>query len=277
MNSPDEGFNWQRQFYEKMPLKTRQELLSAERIFPYEVVGQNEPADNYARNLRHLAQFYWTKFIYERVHGMGNLGDLERAEHLLDLAIRKIGAAFYLLNDMGNIHLEYYKLYAKSLSQHTGLDPVELSRAQDRARRCFEDSIVVQRHQLRAYFNLAYVEAELSPHASRVQSLRKAIADLREGLKHPNWERAPIPDQTCGALYNLGCYYARLAPNDPKAESACVAVLRKAARLGLISPLEVERDFHSKDGDFNAILKGARPETRSILGKLEKDLGRHYR
>ena len=144
LEDADEGFNWQRRFYEKMLLATREELLSAEQIFPYVVVGKADPADLYARNLRYLAQFYWAKFVYERERGLGYLEDIERAKYLLEQAMQTIGKMFYLLNDMGNIHLEYYKvLKAHKMpgnSAHLPIKPdrSELENALENARNSFK-------------------------------------------------------------------------------------------------------------------------------------------
>jgi len=277
VNSPDEGFNWQRRFYEKMPLKLRQELSSADQIIPYEVVGQSDLPDAYTRNLRRLAKFYWSKFIFERERGAGYLGDLERAEYLLDLAMRKIGSAFYLLNDTGNILIEFYKVHAKSLPpEPTRFDKAELEKTLQRARRSFEDSIAVEKRQLRAYFNLAFIETRPGAAAAREENLRAAIGFLKKGLDYPNWEREPVDEFRCSALYNLGCYYARLAAFDPAAEGSCIEVLRKAAALGLISPQDVEHDFTAPDGDFYKLMQAATPERRSLFAELQDQLPANY-
>ena len=277
VHSPDEGFNWRRRFYANMSLTLRQEIYSAERVFPYEVVAQNEPIDVYVSNLRRLAQFYWAKFIYEQDRRAGYLGDLERAEYLLELALRKSGTGFYLLNDMGNIRIEHFKILSKSLPlPRSHLDAADLEMVLVRARQNFKESIAVQKRQLRAYFNLAFVEADLSSPLTRAQSLRTAVQYLREGLRYPNWEREPVDEFRCSALYNLACYYARLAPDEPLAERNSIAVLRKTARLGLISPLDVDRDFNTQEGDFFRFIRNSPAETRALYKKLESDLSRNY-
>ncbi len=282
VNSPDEGFNWQRRFYGKMPLRIRQELLSAEQIFPYEVVGEDEPSDVFARNLRRLAQFYWAKFIYERERGLGYLQDLGRAEYLLDLAILKIGSAFYLLNDMGNIFLEYYNVQLKAASSpSTGLAGDEEHSYLNRARSSFEESLAVHENQLRAYYNLAYIEADTvaakTSAKTQEQRLRKAIDYLEKGLQYDNWEREPIRDHTCNALFNLSCYYARLVPFSKSAKQDCIRVLEKTAEYGLVSPEDVNREFNTEGGDFHLLVGDKKSAMHTTLRNLESRLSRNYR
>jgi hypothetical protein len=277
VKNADEGFDWRRRVYEKLPLKLRRELLTAEQMFPYEATCQNDPADVSARNLRRLALFYWSKFIYERDWGAGHLLDLEHAEYLLDLAMRRIGSVFYLLNDMGNIQIELYKLYSGSRPPvQTTLDRAASLRILARARQCFSDSVAVERRQLRAYHNLAFIEAELDPGTDEKSRLRKAIDLLRDGLRYPNWERTPVKEHVCTAHYNLACYYARLSAWDRGAVEACVAVLRKAAKEALVPPLDVERDFNTENGDFYGLLQKATPTTVALMRKLEHELPRKY-
>ena len=277
IHSADEGFDWRRRFYEKMPLKLRRELLSAEQLFPYEVIGQDEPMDVYARNLRRLAQFYWSKFIYEQEWGLGSLTDLEHAEYLLDLAIRNIGSVFYLLNDMGNLRIEFFRVHsATNSSSSTALGLARSAHLLNRAREALNESIHTQKRQLRAYHNLAYVEADLDSGPDIEGRLRRAIEILQEGLKHSNWERTPVREFSCSALYNLACYYARLIPWDQSAEASCIAELRKAAALGLASPVDVDRDFNTREGDFYQLLVNGSPKARAELRELERELSNNY-
>ena len=280
VQNPDEGFHWRRGFYEKLPLKIRQELISAEQIVPYEITGQNESAELHVLKLRRLARFYWSKFIYDRTRGSSSLGDLEHAEYLLELAMRKIGPAFYLQNDMGNIYIEHFRALSKSLPTHrTALDLAELKKTLDHARQSFADSIAAQKEQLRAYFDLASIEADLedSP-ADKEKNLGRAIGYLRDGLQYPKWEHEPVDEFTCNALYNLACFHARLvSPKRKFAEKATMAVLRKAAKIGLVSKTDVARDFNTPDGDFQILLTAATPEKKLVLKRLERELTRNYR
>ncbi len=285
---PDEDFNWQRDYYEKMPVFERQKLLSIERFISYEIAGNQDPDETYARRLRQLARFYWSKFIYERKRGFVDYGDLDHAEYLEDLAMRRIGAAFYLLNDLGNIYFERFKAFERDIhsEKRTEEQEAQLKRALSAAKEKFGDSIEAQKVQLRAYFNLAYIENRLrDSDEDRKLGLRKAINYLRQGLKlpgglkYPNWENEPVKEYYGSALYNLACYHARLAHlYDGKtlrsmAEAkACEAVLRKAAKIGMASPEDVVKDFDTDGGDFYPILRDAAPEVKNRFERLKRDL-----
>jgi hypothetical protein len=77
----------------------------------YEIAGQNDSPEQFAEQARQLAQFYWSKFIYELGLGFGALSDLERAEHLLDLGKSEAPQEeqFQFLNVLGNVRLERHK------------------------------------------------------------------------------------------------------------------------------------------------------------------------
>jgi hypothetical protein len=269
----NKGFNWQRSFYQSMPLQARQALLSVDRVLPYELVGRDDPSEIYAANLRRLALFYWAKFIYERNQRAASLGDLERSQYLIDLAIGRIGRAFYLLNDMGNILFEHYRAHSKSRpASPTSFDRAESQRIVESARRSFEESIRLQKRQLRAHFNLALLEAAAN------KAYRKAIDHLQEGLRYEDWEAGPVDEYRCNALYNLACYYARLLPRTRFTVKACLAVLKKAARLGVVYPPSVvDRDFNELEGDFYAVISAASPAVREEFKRLEPALTRNSR
>jgi hypothetical protein len=301
-NSPihdaDEGFNWRRRLYEEIPLQTRQQILSTEKFYPYVLSGETDQRPVYERMLRYFAQFYWSKFVYERKFGLGQIEDLERAEFHLDLAIRKTGRSFFLLNDMGNIQIEYYK--ALSLSGRSGPEYETLLRQfKDRAALYFRDSIAVHKEQLRAYYNLAYIEAEFVRDSVR-GSLEDAVKHLREGLKYAAWERKPVPEYTCNAQYNLACYSGRLlAPSlvaeiqEQKREKSvqatraqCLKALQEAAKIGMISPTQVDEDFNmdsvDKKGDLYWFARpdlSADPDFHAHLQEfdpLRRDLSKSY-
>jgi hypothetical protein len=250
----DEGFDWRRHYYERMDLKSRQGVLSTEKIFPYDFIGQDDPVDLYAGNLRRLSHFYWAKFIYEWAQGMGNLEDKERAEYLLDLAVRKIGYKFYLLNDLGDIQMLSYQV----LSRKPKPEDQPLLSLRLQAIKSFKDSLSVQGKQQRAYCNLAYIEASM-PRATEPQSLLKAIGYLNDGLKYENWEDKPSERGRCTCLYNLACYHARILKADKRVSeaeasnhrSACLKALEEAAKLGMIDPGAVDVDFATEGGDFS--------------------------
>lgn len=274
---PDEGFYWRRGFYEKLPVQYRRELIHAEQIVPYEIEGRNEVEKTYVLKLRRLARFYWSKFIYEFARGSSSLGDLEHAEYLLDLAIRKVGPAFYLLNDRGNIHIEYFNALSRSLSaKRRESDLAELQRTLNRARQSFEDSIQARREQMRAYYDLAYIWGDLDiTESAKQKSLEKAIAYLREGFRHPDWEHEPVAEFTCSALYNLACYYARLASSNRFAARAWFCVLRKAAKLGKAPVADVNNDFDTETGDFFKLSREASPAVQNALKQMRRDLSRN--
>jgi hypothetical protein len=284
----DEGFDWRRHFYEKMSLVTRQRILSSDQVFPYEIVAEND-ASEYVFNMRRLAQFYWAKFIFEKGLQAGCLEDLERAEYLLDLAIRKNRAAFYLHNDQGNIQIEYCKLrLAVYRAQSSTANESHLRDAVDCARRCFEDSIAIQKAQLRAYHNLAYLEADLLAHlkptpAAKAQSLQAAIRYLNNGLKYPNWEREPIDEFRCGAYYNLACFLARILPMDDAKKlngseylKDCLEALKQAAKIGAIEPGVVEDDFKKETGDFYRLVQCLFLQEKPDFLQLQQDMRRNY-
>ncbi len=197
VNDPDEGFDWRRLYYGTKSLAERQEILSVERLVPYEIASQHEPRDVFVRQIRHLARFYWSKFVYEQGCGFGYFGDLERAEYLLDLAKRKIGARVYLYNDLGNIRLETFRARVAAL-RPLQADPSirrEIESGLQGAVEAFEESIRLQPTQLRAYYNLAVLHAD-----HLVNMLPKAIEFLEKGVQYPNWESKPVP-----ALHVLRC------------------------------------------------------------------------
>jgi hypothetical protein len=243
---PDEGFNWQRHYYEQLPLQQRQQLLAVERFLSYEIAGQDSDNATYARTLRKLAQFYFSKFIYEKDRGCGQIDDLERAEYFLELARKRIGPAFYLANDLGNVHIESFKARMEYLAKHlpAGKVKAEAISGFQQAIRDFAESIEFEPRQLRAYYNLAVLEAD------NKGDLKNAIEWLQRGLMFPNWEHEPLPELTCAAWFNLACYYVRLSGQLKEKNSGFqdelekgIAALEKAARIGRISPEDVQREF----------------------------------
>ena len=104
--------------------------------------------------------------------------------------------------------------------------------------------------------------------------MRIAIDYSNQGLQFNNWERKPVKDYQCLALYNLACYHALLEPADVE-ES--LKALNLAAAIGLISPTDVKRDFHEQSGDFYNLLKSASHETKAKFELLEAALTQNYR
>ena len=263
---PDEGFNWQRHYYERLPLQQRQQLLAVERFLSYEIAGQDGDNAVYARTLRKLAQFYFSKFIYEKNRGFGQIDDLERSEYFLELARRRIGPAFYLANDLGNVHIESFKARMEYLSQQVPPGQVKSEAISEfqQALRDFTESIDLEPRQLRAYYNLAVLEAD------HRHDLKSAIRRLQQGLQHPNWEHGPVPELTCAAWFNLACYQVRLSEQfklDQEdfrgAIEDSLTALEQAAKIGQISPEYVERDFSN-------LMFSEKSDVNQYIGPLAK-------
>jgi hypothetical protein len=86
------------------------------------------------------------------------------------------------------------------------------------ARQAFERSIEQHPDQLRAYHNLAFIDAYYNYAADEralTASIRKAAGLLEQGLAYTNWETQPIPEFRCSTLYNLACIHAGLAVLGP--------------------------------------------------------------
>lgn len=285
VNDPDEGFDWRRFGYGTKSLAERQEILSFERLVPYEIASQHEPKEVFVRQVRHLARFYWSKFVHEQGCGFGYFGDLERAEYLLNLTKRKVGSKVYLYNDLGNVRLEAFRARVAALRPLQS-DPSVQREIEDGLRgavEAFEESIRLNPNQLRAYYNLAVLHADHLP-----GSLPKAIQFLEMGVKHLNWESKPVPAFTCTAWFNIGCYYGRLYQLDRSTEypAKCVAALAKAAAIGKIAPDDVEREYgfrmeferqgsshrlitHSREGDLNYLVKNGEVGVKEELERLK--------
>jgi hypothetical protein len=285
VNDPDEGFDWRRFYYGTKSLVERQEILSFERLVPYEIASQHESKEVFVRQVRHLARFYWSKFVFEQGRGFGYFGDLERAEYLLDLAKRKMGARAYLYNDLGNVRLEAFRARVAALRPLQAEPSVqrEIENGLQGAVEAFEESIRLHPKQLRAYYNLAVLHAD-----HLVNTLPKEIELLEKGVKHQNWENVPVPAFTCTAFFNLGCYNGRLAKTDknPEYPKRCLEALRRAAQIGRIATDDVEREYgfrielepqgssprlitHSQEGDLYHLVRNGDEATKVELDRLK--------
>jgi len=241
-----------------------------------------------------LAQFYFSKFLYEKGRGFGYFDDLERAEYLLELARRRVGPAFFLLNDLGNVRLESFKARMEYL-QHVSPKNAksEAIGSFQQAVQDFRNSVSLCPHQLRGHYNLAVIEAD---HRGNTQ---EAIKWLEIGLQYPNWEHTPVPELTCAGLFNLACYYARLCKNTEKAPEhigKCLESLEKAAAIGQVSPEDVEREYFFStsstplateesaarplptfsEGDLYALVHSSDEHTRSRFTGLKQKLSANF-
>ncbi len=264
VRSSTDGFDQRRKFYERIDLGERQEILAVDRALAYEIAGQNDPPDVFAEQTKQLAQFYWSKFIYERSLGYGSLNDLERAEHLLEIGKNKAAGdkQFQFLNVLGNVRLDRHKAKMSTGKFPAGQTPADDQDLAD-ARTAFETSIEQHPDQIRGYHNLAVIYTYYNyatDDATLAAQLRKAERILEQGLTHPNWETQPVPEFRCGTLYNLACVHARLAVLDAGSrKQACEALLlrlNEAAQLGFVPQEDVEGDYEKETGDIYPLLHG---------------------
>lgn len=284
-NAPDDGSSWRRAFYEKMPLARRRELLSVDSFIPYEIYRKEDSTPEHVRNLRLLSQFYWSKFIYEQNRGSYQLGDLERADYLLERAAEKVNEDYCLLNDRGNIQIDFYRTFLRSFGTNgSEAHKRELRQLRERAVVYLTRSRIAEPKQMRAYYNLAYIHADLRQDTREISGLMTAIQWLQTCLKHENWERCPVPEFTCNAHYNLACYSSRVYQTKPASPAIsshkehlklCLESLQSAASIGMISPDVVRHDFEQKDGDFTHLL-GENEKIRATMEELRGRLSEHY-
>jgi hypothetical protein len=268
VKSSMDGFDQRRKFYERIDLGERQEILAVDRALAYEIAGQNDPPEVFAEQTKQLAQFYWSKFIYEKGLGYGSLNDLERAEHLLELGRSKaaIDKQFQFLNVLGNVRLERHKAKVAAGKFPAGQTPVD-DPDLVAARVAFETSIEQHPDQIRGYHNLAVIYTYYNyatEDAMLASQLRKAERILEQALTHPNWETQPVPEFRCGTLYNLACVHARLAVLDALSrKQECEALLLRlgeAAQLGFVPQEDVEGDYEKETGDIYPLLHGKKIE-----------------
>lgn len=271
IGSADEGLDWRRQFYESMEVADRQEILSFERFVGYEYASQSEPRETFAAQLRRLAHFYWSKYICEQNYGLGSAADLERAEYLLILAMRKIGEQFYLYNDLGNVRLEVLKARKRMLGSNPSSDAVREMIASAKAiKKDFDESRQLNREQIRAYYNLAWIDAEF------LNNLDGAIVWLKQGVQFPNWETRPVSDFKCRAFFNLACFLGRKAKESSSSAPSqeMLAALYQAASIGATSAKDVEQEY-GPEGDFNYLMAHGDATTQNVLISLKPQLSAH--
>jgi hypothetical protein len=244
----DEGFDWRDRLYDKMPLRERQHLLSVERFVGLEFLPIRGSEIEFAHNLRRLANFYASKFLHEHERDFGNLADLERAEYYLHIARDLADDAFYMLNDLGLLYLEFHK-----------------PRSIETARSYFEKSLKKHHKQQRAHYNLAVA-------ATYERKWEIAIASLEHALKHPVWERTPVSEMECSIHYNLGCAKARLfyrgGPGSDELFRSSLEALERAAEIGQVRKKTLDFDLDNPDGDLFEMLKKSDQKTAKYLNDL---------
>jgi hypothetical protein len=313
-DSPDEGYNWAYRFYAAIPKDVRQEILSVEHALPYNIVGEDDPPKKFSTQLQRLARFYWSKFLYEDPLGFGILTDLERAAFLLGLGRESSKLQFSFQNDLGGVYTEFFRVKRKAALRLTG-DEAKTAREEAQsdmaeAERAYKASKDDNPNQLRAFFNLAILEAEFKarsqdffPGVVEAGALHQAVDYLTTGLQAgsrntagaatgtatgaggPLWEKKVIPAYSCEANFNLGCYYARLAGLEVDQHEAhtvaCLKALEEAAKVGLLKSEDVEREFMEvvpgpppRAGDFYKLSTGDGPATKNALELLRGDLCR---
>lgn len=271
IGSADEGIDWRRQFYEKMEVADRQEILSFERFVGFEFASQSEAKETFAVQLRRLAHFYWSKFICELNYGSGSMADLERAEYLLMMATHKIGEQFYLCNDLGNVRLEVLKARKKALGPDFTPDAKqELTASAKAIKKVFEDGLLLNREQIRAHYNIAWVHGEF------LDDVDGAIDWLKKGVHYPNWETRPVKDFQCRAFFNLACFLGRKAKTDASLTPGqeVLNALHRAASIGATSKKDVEKEY-GPEGDFYYLLTNGDATTQKLLASLKQQLSAH--
>jgi hypothetical protein len=211
-------FDWRDSVYGELDLADRQRVLAIDRIIAVEAryqLGQTKDevrvqADALA--LRRLAQFFASKYLYERRRNAANLADLEKAEYYLRLACDLTDDAYYLLSDLGVLQLEFYS-----------------PRNLELASTLFQRSLNKRKAQQRAHYNLGVV-------AAYKQDWAEASRKYKHALSHSDWDESPLPRRRCEIWYNLACAKAQLSyQEDSEAKRLvreCIDALDEAARIG---------------------------------------------
>lgn len=258
----EEGYDWRENLYEVMDIEKRQKLLSVERFIGIEFLRRPLDDLSYPQNLRRLANFYVSKFQFEREHKFGYLGDLERAHYYLDLARERTEDAFYLLNDIGVLHALWYpQVYTQDREAHI-LEAVKL----------FDQSRADKPHQQRAYYNLGAIES--------VRKNWESAADwCEQGIKHELWEETLVDARKGDLYYNLACYHARVAALKRQVRHGefhvdrCLWALGIAAGIGQVKGKTVNGDY-AKEGDLYDLFTTADKKVVADLNQLRPELSK---
>jgi tetratricopeptide (TPR) repeat protein len=247
----DRGIDWRDNLYDqRMTLIQRQRLISVEHFIGLEFLRWEQDDQQYAVNLRRLANFYAYKYLSEKYHS-----DLERAEYYLELARGVTKDAFYILNDLGMIYVTFRQ-----------------PRDYGKAKEFFLQSHNKQADQQRALYNLAWIAAESEG------KFAEAVKLLEVAVHATVWERQENPEMTGNLYYNLGCYRAMLAkaaagqPPEVGYVAASIQALAKAAEIGKVKPALLTDDMTKVTGQLYFLANHRDAKVRQSLKALESKL-----
>ncbi|MBC8167594.1 MAG: hypothetical protein H7Y20_17210 [Bryobacteraceae bacterium] len=238
--------------YESLDLRRRQRLLTVDSWVAMDMRPLVQDAAAYGQKLYRMAMLYGSKYTHNRSLGGGSVGDVERAEYYLKLASDYIGETYYLLNEIGLLYLEFY---APRDGRTRDVNYRE-------AERLFRKSLLNKSDQQRAHYNLGVL-------AGKRGEWKNATGHYKDALTFPDWEEGSRPEMECNILYNAACAWARVE----HFENALIH-LRKAAALGYVAVLSVDRDYTDPEGDFFRLLNEAKEETRAEVREMRVELSR---
>jgi hypothetical protein len=268
-------------FYETTHVGVRQLILSADRYLGYDLqseglrMGQDpSQTTKESRKFRGLANFYTSKFEFEKKLLSGQWQDLERARHLLEFWLGGCPSDFQVRNDLGTV-LSKCATHCQKVGDSTELK----TEFRQKARTEFIESSKWHKEQQRAYLNLGTIAYEITkpkqwPYYTSSEcetfkdGLREAQTYARTALKHPNWETRPNGPMRAEILYNMACWRAlfctlSLRDNDggdpgetvSKHANSVLGPLKEAAKIieaakkSTILKSYVDEDFKTT-GDF---------------------------
>jgi hypothetical protein len=221
--------------------------------------------------LRVLANFYVSKFEYEKRFASAHIGDLERADYLLQLWIQLRPSQFEIRNDLGLVYGRLSK-YFEDLVTATGVSGEEKAAAVELGQKYrtdayqqFDLSRQNEPNQQRAYYNLAIIEKEYR------NNLPVAIQFLEKARKITAWEHRENKTMLGNLLYNFACYRALQTVADKALGDAgkvdeVVSLIEEVASKAYTPEAQVVADFdndgvnRTPKGDFYDFLQGLAKE-----------------
>ena len=265
-----EGLDWRDDLYGSMKIEDRQRLLSIERYLGFDL--KLKPSDiSTPYTLRVLANFYVSKFEYEKRFASAHIGDLERADYLLQLWIQLRPSQFEIRNDLGLVYGRLSK-YFEDLVTATGVSGEEKAAAVELGQKYrtdayqqFDLSRQNEPNQQRAYYNLAIIEKEYR------NNLPVAIQFLEKARKITAWEHRENKTMLGNLLYNFACYRALQTVADKALGDAgkvdeVVSLIEEVASKAYTPEAQVVADFdndgvnRTPKGDFYDFLQGLAKE-----------------